>query len=120
MATPQRLVCGSVTVAVSAALRVSCSATTPIGAPVHGRELVRPLTSITPESRIFTNDHIKCAKTAGQGGDNPCKRSFGSHHTGGANFVMCDGSVRFIRYSVDMNLLAFMATISGGEVADVR
>jgi prepilin-type N-terminal cleavage/methylation domain-containing protein/prepilin-type processing-associated H-X9-DG protein len=76
--------------------------------------------SITPESRIFTNDHIKCAKTAGQGGDNPCKRSFGSHHTGGANFVMCDGSVRFIRYSVDMNLLAFMATISGGEVADVR
>jgi prepilin-type N-terminal cleavage/methylation domain-containing protein/prepilin-type processing-associated H-X9-DG protein len=45
---------------------------------------------------------------------------FGSHHTGGANFAMCDGSVKFIRSSVDINLLAFMATISGGEIADVR
>jgi prepilin-type processing-associated H-X9-DG protein len=75
---------------------------------------------IHTESRIFTNDHIKCALTAGQGGDNPCKRSFGSHHAGGANFLFCDGSVKFIRYSVDINLLAFMATISGGEIADVR
>ncbi|MCI0642186.1 MAG: DUF1559 domain-containing protein [Gemmataceae bacterium] len=32
---------------------------------------------------------------------------------------MCDGSVRFISYSVDINRLAAMATISGGEVANV-
>jgi len=76
--------------------------------------------SVTTESRIFTNDHIKCAKTAGQGGDNPCKRSFGSHHAGGANFAFCDGSVKFVRYTVDINLLAAMATIAGGEFADIR
>jgi hypothetical protein len=36
----------ALTVAVSVALSVSCKATTPTGTPVHGRELVRPLTSI--------------------------------------------------------------------------
>jgi len=76
--------------------------------------------SITSESRIFSNDYVKCATTAGQGGDNPCKRSFGSHHAGGANFVMCDGSVRFIRYTIDINALAAMATIAGGEVINDR
>jgi len=75
---------------------------------------------IHTESRIFTQDYIKCALTTGQGQDHACKRSFGSHHTGGANFVFCDGSVKFIRYSVDINLLAFMATIAGSELADVR
>ena len=76
--------------------------------------------SITTESRILTNDHIKCSLTPGQGFDNPCKRSFGSHHAGGMNFLFCDGSVKFIRYTVDINTLAFMATIAGGEVADAR
>lgn len=77
--------------------------------------------SIHTESRIFTDDHVKCALSPGQGGDNPCKRSFGSHHSGGgSNFVFCDGSVRFIRNSVDINLLAAMATISDGRVADIR
>jgi hypothetical protein len=33
---------------------------------------------------------------------------------------MCDGSVRFVRYSVDINTLAAMATIAGGEIADDR
>jgi hypothetical protein len=33
---------------------------------------------------------------------------------------MGDGSVRFIGYSVDMQLLQNMATMSGGEVAVVR
>ena len=72
--------------------------------------------SVTTESRILNNDYVKCNLTAGQGGDNPCKRSFGSNHTGGTNFAMCDGSVRFFRYSIDINTLAAMATIAGGEV----
>jgi hypothetical protein len=33
---------------------------------------------------------------------------------------MADGSVRFISYSVDINRLAAMATMAGGEVADVN
>jgi prepilin-type N-terminal cleavage/methylation domain-containing protein/prepilin-type processing-associated H-X9-DG protein len=72
--------------------------------------------SVSTESRVLNNDYVKCVMTAGQGGANPCKRSFGSFHTGGMNFVMCDGSVRFVRYSIDINTLAAMATISGGEV----
>jgi prepilin-type processing-associated H-X9-DG protein len=76
--------------------------------------------SFHTESRVFTPDYIKCALTAGQGADNPCKRSFGSMHASGANFLFCDGSVKFIRYTADINLLAFMVTISGNEIADVR
>jgi len=49
-------------------------------------------------------------------GDQMCKRAFGSNHTNGLNFVMCDGSVRFISNSIDIGLLANMATIQGGEV----
>jgi prepilin-type N-terminal cleavage/methylation domain-containing protein/prepilin-type processing-associated H-X9-DG protein len=52
--------------------------------------------------------------------DQMCKRAFGSNHTNGINFVMCDGSARFISTSVDMTLLGNMATISGGEVAQVQ
>jgi prepilin-type N-terminal cleavage/methylation domain-containing protein/prepilin-type processing-associated H-X9-DG protein len=76
--------------------------------------------SISTESRVLNNDYVRCVTTPGQGGSNPCKRSFGSFHTGGMNFVMCDGSVKFIRSNVDINLLAFMATISDGQIADVR
>jgi prepilin-type processing-associated H-X9-DG protein len=76
--------------------------------------------SVTTESRVLNNDYVKCVTTPGQGASNPCKRSFGSSHTGGMNFVMCDGSVRFISNSVDINRLAAMATIAGGEVADVQ
>ena len=72
--------------------------------------------SVSTKSRVLNNDYIKCITTAGDGGDNPCKRSFGSFHTGGTNFVMCDGSVRFVRYSIDINTLAAMATIAGSEV----
>ena len=43
---------------------------------------------------------------------------FGSRHTGGANFVMCDGSVKFIRSTVDyVSVLQVLATPEGGEVA---
>jgi prepilin-type N-terminal cleavage/methylation domain-containing protein/prepilin-type processing-associated H-X9-DG protein len=76
--------------------------------------------SITTESRIFGKSFAQCAATPGQGGDNPCKRGFNSGHTNGANFLLCDGSVRFFSYAVDINLLAAMATIAGGEVAQIN
>jgi prepilin-type N-terminal cleavage/methylation domain-containing protein/prepilin-type processing-associated H-X9-DG protein len=40
---------------------------------------------------------------------------FWSYHTGGANFVMGDGSVRFLPYSAD-NVFPQMCTRAGGEV----
>jgi|SRR5262245_2428913 len=76
--------------------------------------------SITTESRILNNSYRNCESQPGQGQDNPCKRGFGSFHTGGMNFGMCDGSVRFVSNTIDINLLAAMATIAGGEVLNDR
>jgi len=42
-------------------------------------------------------------------------RSFGSSHTGGANFLWGDGAVRFVREGVDINVYKAIATRAGGE-----
>ena len=41
---------------------------------------------------------------------------FSSNHTGGAQFVLGDGSVRFISENIDGGLYQSLATIQGGEV----
>lgn len=42
--------------------------------------------------------------------------AYGSGHTGGANFALSDGSVRFIRESIPQATLLAMGTRAGGEV----
>jgi prepilin-type N-terminal cleavage/methylation domain-containing protein/prepilin-type processing-associated H-X9-DG protein len=41
---------------------------------------------------------------------------FWSFHAGGANWILCDGSVRFMDYSAGTTVIPPMATISGGEL----
>jgi len=73
--------------------------------------------SVSDTSFTLTNSYNTCANANVHGyADQMCKRSFGSNHTNGINFVMADGSVRFISTSVDIFILRAAATASGGEV----
>ena len=49
-------------------------------------------------------------------GDWPNVYSFRSRHTGGANFALGDGSIRFVRDSIDLTTYRNAASWSGGEV----
>ncbi len=40
---------------------------------------------------------------------------FWSHHPSGAHFALCDGSIQFLAYTVDNDVLLSLATKSGGE-----
>jgi prepilin-type N-terminal cleavage/methylation domain-containing protein/prepilin-type processing-associated H-X9-DG protein len=81
--------------------------------------------SFSLESRTLGTSYNKCWKPDGVhaggvgGDDNTCKRGWGSGHTGGMNILMCDGSVRFLSFNVDVTILAALATISNGEVAQL-
>jgi prepilin-type N-terminal cleavage/methylation domain-containing protein/prepilin-type processing-associated H-X9-DG protein len=71
------------------------------------------------QSRTLIPDYDLCVKTP-PGGDNQCKRAWGSLHTNGViNFVFCDGSVHGISPMIDMNFtLPALATIAGGETVN--
>jgi prepilin-type N-terminal cleavage/methylation domain-containing protein/prepilin-type processing-associated H-X9-DG protein len=56
--------------------------------------------------------------TTGTGGLQQYAWQFGSKHSGGANFVFCDGSVRFLSNNIDyVSVLQVLASPEGGEVA---
>ena len=45
--------------------------------------------------------------------------AFSSYHTGGINVCMGDGSVRFVRDSIDLDIWRAVGSINGGEVASL-
>ena len=68
---------------------------------------------------LATNGNTTCVVPAGYAADkvdNPCAWThYWSVHTGGANWLLADGSVRLIRYG-SATVLSAMATIAGDEV----
>jgi prepilin-type processing-associated H-X9-DG protein len=69
---------------------------------------------------ILLPDYNACAlqeyPPPSSGPNSACKRGWSSLHGGSINFLLCDGSVRSISQSIDMNVLEALATIAGGEV----
>ncbi len=72
------------------------------------------VTTFGPASYIKC-DALPATPTVGQG-SNPCKRAWGSFHVGGVQFLLCDGSIRFLSANINRLTLANLSTISGGEV----
>ncbi len=75
-----------------------------------------PLSGAVPYRQILTNSYLECVDDPNRTFDNDaCKVGWGSMHPGGINFAFCDGSVHFIRTTIDMELFCNLATIAGGE-----
>jgi prepilin-type N-terminal cleavage/methylation domain-containing protein/prepilin-type processing-associated H-X9-DG protein len=70
---------------------------------------------------IDTNFPINYGITSGGTGWNVDRSMlcFGSRHTGGANFMMMDGSIRFISESIDVNIYKAIGTRSGNETVSL-
>jgi prepilin-type N-terminal cleavage/methylation domain-containing protein/prepilin-type processing-associated H-X9-DG protein len=74
------------------------------------------LSTASYTSASLLPDYSACTGSLNGADGWPCKYGWGSFHSGGLNFVLCDGSVRTI--STNINLTAFQAlcTVNGGEV----
>jgi len=71
-------------------------------------------TTLLPPNSPYPNADIN---TWGQGDwDTPGMWNLSSHHSGGANVMMGDGSVRFLKSSLGMMTLWQLGTAAGGEV----
>ena len=61
------------------------------------------------------DDHAWAKPGAASLTDTPNNGFFASNHSGGANFVLCDGSVRFISESVDTGTFQALGTPHGSD-----
>lgn len=63
-------------------------------------------------------DHAWAVPRLGSGSATPNSGDFASRHTGGAQFLLADGSVRFISEAVDSATFTALCTIDAGDVPD--
>jgi prepilin-type N-terminal cleavage/methylation domain-containing protein len=75
------------------------------------------LSSVTPQKRILYGDYDRCRAHDDTGHSLPCRRGWGSGHGDGLHFLFADASVHYVSTSTDVELLAQLATIDGGERA---
>jgi prepilin-type N-terminal cleavage/methylation domain-containing protein/prepilin-type processing-associated H-X9-DG protein len=67
------------------------------------------------QSYSLWNDYDACTNVPGVDVAR-CKYGWGSFHTAGLNFVLCDGHVSTISTTIDMRVFVALATIANGEV----
>jgi prepilin-type N-terminal cleavage/methylation domain-containing protein/prepilin-type processing-associated H-X9-DG protein len=93
-----RVVAGDVTLSAFAPINYRIP-----GDYAQGASLDPPVT--TAEDYLYYNDRRVCA--------------YGSHHPGGANFALADGSVRFLRESMALETLQKLAARNDGMIVDL-
>jgi len=77
-----------------------------------------PLNYIAPGVTISGNGSSVIATGASDVGSWTHWYSFRSMHPGGGNFLMCDGSVKFVKNSINMATYQALSTRGQGEVID--
>jgi prepilin-type N-terminal cleavage/methylation domain-containing protein/prepilin-type processing-associated H-X9-DG protein len=73
------------------------------------------LSAVTKQSRAFGVDYEKCVSIFDIGASRPCQRGWSAGHPRLLNFAYADGSVHTLSDTIDLDVLACMATIAGGE-----
>lgn len=79
------------------------------------------LSSALPFSATFTPDYVKCYELSNLGfipadQQHVCKRAFASLHSGGLNALKVDGSVTFIKNTINPATWMALATVDGDEI----
>ena len=72
--------------------------------------------STTVMAGEITGDHAWAKPGTSTLSGAPNQGSFQSNHTGGANFLMCDGSVRWLQDIIDPNTFQALGTPKGNDV----
>ncbi len=77
--------------------------------------------SATPYTAALNPDYDKCYEAVNKGfipkaAEHVCKRAFGSFHPGGLNVLKADGSVFFVKSTINLKVWQALATMQVGEI----
>ena len=72
-------------------------------------------TIVPPNSKTYPWNSCR-ADCAGCGPDDSIFSNAQSNHSGGVNVLFADGSVKFVKDSIDMRMWMALGTRAGGEV----
>jgi prepilin-type processing-associated H-X9-DG protein len=88
------------------------------GPPINAREPLTIPTPLWPYPQTPAPPAPGAVEASVQGGLLPMTYvgGFSSHHPGGANFLLCDGSARLIKQSIDQRVLQRLGNRSDGDL----